>query len=83
MDLNVKGVDKSLGARQVMKYYGLDMSEAMAFGDGGNDVSIVRDVALGVAMGNACDELKAVADYVTASVDEDGVEAALEHFGLI
>lgn len=83
MDLNVKGVDKSLGAREVMRYYGMDMSEAMAFGDGGNDVSIVRDVAIGVAMGNACEELKAVADYVTASVDDDGVERALQHFGLI
>ena len=59
------------------------MDEAMAFGDGGNDVPLVRDVGLGVAMGNACDELKAVADYITSSVDEDGVSRALEHFGLI
>jgi hydroxymethylpyrimidine pyrophosphatase-like HAD family hydrolase len=34
-------------------------------------------------MGNACDELKSVADYVTESVDEDGIEKALQHFGLI
>ena len=83
MDLNVRGVDKSLGIQQVMKYYGLTMAEAMAFGDGGNDVPMVRDVALGVAMGNACEELKAVADYITTSVDEDGVSRALEYFGLI
>lgn len=83
MDLNVKGIDKSVGAREVMRYYGLTMEEAMAFGDGGNDVSIVRDVAVGVAMGNACEELKSVADYITSSVDEDGVSRALEHFGLI
>ena len=83
MDLNVRGVDKSLGIQQVMNYYGLTMAEAMAFGDGGNDLPMVRDVAVGVAMGNACDELKAVADYITSSVDEDGVSRALEHFGLI
>lgn len=83
MDLNVRGVDKSLGIQQVMNYYGLTMAEAMAFGDGGNDLPMVRDAAVGVAMGNASDELKAVADYITSSVDEDGVSRALEHFGLI
>lgn len=83
MDLNVKGIDKSLGIERVMEYYGLTMAEAMAFGDGGNDLPMVRDAAVGVAMGNACDELKAVADYITTSVDEDGVSRALEHFGLI
>ena len=83
MDLNVRGVDKWLGIQQVMNYYGLTMAEAMAFGDGGNDLPMVRDAAVGVAMGNACDELKAVADYITSSVDEDGVSRALEHFGLI
>jgi Cof subfamily protein (haloacid dehalogenase superfamily) len=83
MDLNVRGVDKSLGIQQVMSYYGLTMAEAMAFGDGGNDLPMVRDAAVGVAMGNACDELKSVADYITSSVDEDGVSRALEHFGLI
>ena len=61
MDLNVRGVDKSLGIQQVMNYYGLTMAEAMAFGDGGNYLPMVRDAAVGVAMGNACDELKAVA----------------------
>jgi hydroxymethylpyrimidine pyrophosphatase-like HAD family hydrolase len=66
-----------------MEYYGLSLAEAMAFGDGGNDVPIVRDVGLGVAMENGCDELKAVADYVTLSVDDDGVEKALQHFNLI
>ena len=83
MDINLKGIDKSVGARKVMEYYGLTMQEAMAFGDGGNDLPLVRDVAVGVAMGNACDELKAVADYITLSVDEDGVSRALEYFDLI
>ena len=83
MDINIKGVDKSVGARKVMEYYGLTMQEAMAFGDGGNDLPLIRDVAVGVAMGNACEELKAEADYITSSVDEDGVSRALEYFELI
>ena len=83
MDINIRGIDKSVGASKVMEYYGLSLAEAMAFGDGGNDVPIVRDVGLGVAMDNGCDELKAVADYITSSVDEDGVERALQHFNLI
>ena len=83
MDVNMRGIDKSLAAVKVMEYYGLTMDEAMAFGDGGNDVSLVRDVALGVAMGNACQPLKDVADYVTSGVDEDGISRALEYFELI
>lgn len=83
MDINLRGVDKSVGISKVMEYYGLSIGEAMAFGDGGNDVPMVRDAGIGVAMGNACEELKAVADYVTLSVDDDGVEAALRHYGLI
>ena len=83
MDINLKGIDKSVGARKVMEYYGLTMQEAMAFGDGGNDLPLIRDVAVGIAMGNACDELKAEADYITSSVDEDGVSRALEYFELI
>ena len=55
----------------------------MAFGDGGNDVSMLRYAGIGVAMGNANDDVKAHADYVTTSIDEDGVANALKHFGLI
>ena len=83
MDINIKGIDKSVAAAKVMEYYGLTMAEAMAFGDGGNDLPLVRDVGVGIAMDNGCDELKAVADYVTASVDDDGVAKALEHYNLI
>lgn len=83
MDFNLKGVDKASGAERVAQYYGLKMEEVMAFGDGGNDISIVQAAGVGVAMDNACDELKAVADYVTTSVDDDGVYNALKHFELI
>lgn len=83
MDINLRGVDKSVGIGRVMEYYGLDIQQAMAFGDGGNDLPMVRDAGVGIAMGNACDELKAVADYITSSVDDDGVEKALREYGVI
>lgn len=64
-------------------YLGLNIGETMAFGDGGNDLSIVRVAGVGVAMGNAGDNLKAVADFVTTHVDEDGVRNALLQYGVI
>ena len=55
----------------------------MAFGDGENDSTMLSYVGLGVAMGTASDAVKQQADYVTGTVDEDGVVTALRHFGLI
>ena len=55
----------------------------MAFGDGGNDIPIIEYAGIGVAMGNATPDVKAAADYVTGSVDEDGIISALRHFGVI
>ena len=82
-DINVAGIDKATGMREFMSAYGYRASEVAAFGDGGNDVAMLRAAGAGVAMGNACDEALAAADYVTASVDDDGIRRALEHFGVI
>jgi hypothetical protein len=62
---------------------GFDVSETMAFGDGGNDTSMLVAAGIGVAMGNATDDVKAKADYVTSSVDANGVRDALRHFNVI
>ncbi|MCD7923516.1 MAG: Cof-type HAD-IIB family hydrolase [Bacteroides sp.] len=82
-DIIARGNSKSTGIDKVLDYYGIDLKETMAFGDGGNDVPMLKHVATGVAMGNAEEHVKAVADYVTTSVDEDGVANALKHFRLI
>ncbi len=73
---------KPEGVERMLARFGLTAAECAAFGDGGNDIGMLRLAGLGIAMGNAKPEVKAAADYVTASVDEDGVWKAVEHFGL-
>ena len=68
---------------QYLDENGLKREEIMAFGDGENDIDMLKFAGIGVAMGNASDEVKAAADYVTDSVDADGIAKALKHFGLI
>lgn len=82
-DIIAHGNSKSVGIDQVLAYYGIDLKDTMAFGDGGNDIPMLKHVATGVAMGNAGNDVKAVADYITTSVDEDGIWNALKHFDLI
>lgn len=72
-DCVAKDTDKAAGIATVAGYYGCDISETMAFGDGGNDITMLRRAGVGVAMGNANDDVKAAADIVTTTVDEDGV----------
>lgn len=82
-DINVRGIDKATGAAEFAAHFGFTPDETMAFGDGGNDVAMLRAAGVGVAMGNACDEALQAADYVTASVDDEGIRKALERFGVI
>lgn len=64
---------KDNAVKEILKYYGLSKQEAIAFGDGNNDIALLEAVGLGVAMGNASDELKEIADDICLSVTEDGV----------
>lgn len=82
-DITAVGNTKEKGIAEMLKHIGLQPEEIMAFGDGGNDIPMLRYAGIGVAMGNANDTVKASADYVTTSVDEDGVANALKHFGII
>ena len=74
---------KVKGIRYFQTALGLDTGEIMAFGDAENDAGMLEYAGTGVAMGNGDDIAKRAADYVTASVDDDGVLKALEHLGLI
>jgi len=82
-DVNAKNQSKKVGIDIFCKHFGIDLSETMAFGDGGNDIEMLKHVNVGVAMGNANPEVKAIADYVTDDVDHDGILNALKHFEVL
>ena len=83
MDVIPKDGGKDKGIDAIIKNYGIKLEETMAFGDGGNDIDMLKYVGIGVAMGNARDDVKGSADYITASVDDDGITKALKHFGVL
>ena len=74
---------KTIGIREFLKAKGIAREETMAFGDGENDMDMLQYVGVGVAMGNAPENVKKIADYVTDSVDEDGIWKALTAFRMI
>ena len=82
-DLNTKSSNKATGMDYFLAHFGISNEHTMAFGDGGNDISMLKHAAIGVAMGNADDQVKAAADYVTTPVDDDGVAKALKYFKVI
>src|SRR5690606_3526903 len=73
---------KADGVRRLAATLGIDAAAIMACGDGSNDLEMLQFAGLGVAMGNASDRVKAAADFVTATNDEDGVALAIERFVL-
>ncbi len=68
---------KTAGVKAYLKANNLEKEETMAFGDGDNDIEMLKYVQIGVAMGNAGCEVKVNADYITDSVDNDGIMKAL------
>lgn len=82
-DVTARGNNKQKGIDEIIRPLGIALEDTMAFGDGGNDISMLRHAGIGVAMGNAKDDVKASAKYVTDSVDDDGIRNALLHFGVI
>ena len=82
-DVVATGISKASGVGHVLEHENLTPVNAMMFGDGPNDMEIFDYVGLKIAMGNATPELKAKADYVTGTVEEDGIFNALEELGLV
>jgi Cof subfamily protein (haloacid dehalogenase superfamily) len=75
--------NKTVGIQTILDQLNLDWTEVMAFGDGTNDLEMLEKAGIGIAMGNAVDAIKAIADYVTAPVDQGGIAQALKHYHLI
>jgi hypothetical protein len=82
MEMNATGVNKGQGLRALGEILHLPTEALMACGDGGNDLEMLRAAGFGVAMENAFPAVKAAADYVTASNNDDGVARAVERFVL-
>jgi len=76
-------ISKDAGIKLLAKKLGYDMENVMAFGDAPNDLEMIVSAGVGVAMGNATDQVKESANYVTSNVDKDGLYKALKHFKLI
>lgn len=82
-DVTVLGFDKGDAINQVAKVLGVPHENTYAFGDGKNDRCMLVKAGHGIAMGNGDPDTKAVAEYVTSSIDDDGVANGLRHYGLI
>ncbi len=80
LELVPLGVDKARSIEILLNSLSRSREECIACGDGYNDITMLEYAGLGVAMGNANDEIKAAADFVTLTNDEDGVAYAVERF---
>ncbi|WP_199520838.1 HAD hydrolase family protein [Jiangella anatolica] len=80
LDIMPVGVSKASGLSKVAGKLGLQGADALAVGDGHNDVEMLRWAGVGVAMGQAPDDVKAVADAVCADVESDGLATVLDGY---
>jgi HAD superfamily hydrolase (TIGR01484 family) len=80
--VSARHVSKAEGMKVLCQHFGVNLKEVVAIGDDMNDIDMLREAGMGVAMGNAKDLVKAAADTVTKSNQEDGAALALEKFFL-
>ncbi len=78
VEINHENAHKGAALAALSAHLGLDRSQVMAFGDGLNDISMIREAGIGVAMQNAVEEVKAAADLITGSCEESGVAQIIE-----
>ncbi|GAA3627525.1 Cof-type HAD-IIB family hydrolase [Lactobacillus hamsteri] len=82
-DIIPKDGSKMVGIEKMMKHFDLKEDEIIVFGDGDNDLEMLKHAGTSVAMGNGIEEVKKTADYVTDDIDKDGIYNALKHFNVI
>ena len=83
VEVTANNVNKATAINSILDEWKLDKNEIIAFGDSNNDLEMLDYVGVGVAMGNASDNVKNQSDYVTLDNDSDGIYYALKHFGII
>ena len=79
-DIVPRGSDKGVGVREMCRHFGIDISETVAFGDGDNDIPMLRACGQGVAMGQATAEVKAAAGIVAPTFSEGGLAVSLQRY---
>lgn len=82
-EILIDGISKASGIDRVLEYFGGALCQSVAIGDSTNDMAMIEHACLGIAMGNACEQLKEIADVVTARIEEDGFYQAFVTAGLI
>ena len=80
LEIMKKGISKGKGVLKVAQRLGISRDEIMCFGDAENDLSMIECVKYGIAMGNAMENVKAAAYYVTDTNMQQGITKAIEHF---
>ena len=80
IEIMPRGVDKGAAIAGLIERLGLEREDVIACGDGLNDLTMIKYAGLGVAMGNAQPEIKAAADVVTGTNDEDGLVIVIEQY---
>lgn len=78
-----KGYSKAHGIRHMAELLHIPMEDTVAIGDSSNDLDMIQCAGIGIAMGNAAQQIKDIADYVTTDVDKDGIWNALEWLGVL
>jgi len=82
-ELAVRGVSKGSALEFLARKFGISLADTIAVGDGLNDLEMLGTAGTGIAVGNACDELKAVADLVTEDLDDGGIYRVFRDLHLI
>lgn len=82
-DVVPKGINKSVGLKDLMDYLHLSHDEVACIGDNYNDLEMMEIAGTAIAMGNAIPEVKAKADFITTASDQDGIANALKYLGCI
>ena len=82
-DVSLKDWGKADAIEYIIEYLNIPIENTYAFGDGHNDIEMLKKVNVGIAMGNAVGELKEVANYITSNIFDDGIQKAMKTYKLI
>ena len=83
VELGLKGINKGTAVREVLLRFGVNPAQTLAIGDSVNDYEMVREAGIGVCLTGGAKKLSEIADWIAPSIEEDGVAAAFERFGLL